>query len=247
MKRLPYHIILFLALGLIVSGACEKSGTNCFSSTGDIIRQERFLPSFDSIEMYDNVNVILTYDSVDKLVVEAGEHIIDGITTEVENGNLVIRNMNLCNWTRDFSKPVNIYISLDYLWRVYYNSAGNLTTTNTLNLDSLEIDVWGGCGTIDLDLDLYTGYFAENLGTADFLLTGKCDICYIWSGEYGPFDCGDLSTRYCFVKTQSSNDCRVRVEKILGATITSIGNIYYTGNPDSVSYTITGQGKLIPY
>lgn len=247
MKQLSINSILFLLLGSILLGGCDKSGTNCFNSTGKIIRQERQVSPFDSITMNDNVNVILTQDSVDMLVVEAGEHIINGISTEVIDRNLVIHNNNVCNWTRSFNNPINVYISLNYLWKVYYNSSGDLTSANTLDLDSLMVEVWGGCGTIDLDLDLFTGYFSENLGTVDFQLKGFCAICYIWSGEYGPFNCGDLNTAYCFLTTQSSNDCRVRVEKMLGVTINSIGNVYYTGDPDSVSATITGQGKLIRY
>jgi hypothetical protein len=247
MKRFLFNIILPLLLGLIVSGGCKKTGTNCFSNTGTIIRQERQVAPFDSIAMNDNVNVVLTMDSVNRLVVEAGEKIIDGITTEVVNGNLEIRNLNSCNWTRSYSKPINVYISLDHLWKVYYNSSGDLTSTNTLDLDSLMVVVWGGCGTIDLDVDLFTGYFSENLGTADFRLKGTCAICYIYSGEYGPFHCENLNTRYCFVTSRSSNDCWVNAEKMLGVTINSIGNVYYTGDPDSVFSSITGQGNLIRY
>jgi hypothetical protein len=247
MNKIPIYTLMLLLPATMPLTGCDKSSTNCFSSTGETIRQERTVAPFDSISMYNNVNVILTQGSSTGVIVEAGENIIDGISTEVIDRNLVIQNLNICNWTRSFNKPVNVYVNVGYLWKVYYNSSGNLTSTNTLEQDSLKIDVWGGCGTIDLDMHVSTGYFSENLGTADFRLSGVCAICYIWSGEYGPFDCDSLSTGYCFVTTQSSNDCRVRVEKTLGATISSIGNIYYTGDPDSVYYTITGQGKLIRY
>ncbi len=247
MKHVNVHTILLLMLLLFLAAGCDKSGTNCFSSTGEIVRQERILPAFDSITMNDNVNVILTYDSVSRVEVEAGKNIIDGIYTEVVDRNLVIGNHNICNWTRSYDKPINVYVSVDYLWKVYYYSSGDLRTANTLPFDSLKVEVWGGCGTIDLDVDLFTGYFIENLGTADFKLRGSCGICYIYSGEYGPFHCEDLDIGYCFVTTISSNDCWVNATRTLGATIGGIGNVYYSGNPDSVYYTITGQGKLIHY
>jgi hypothetical protein len=247
MKQRPSHILLIVFVaGFLVAG-CDKSGTNCFNSTGSVIRQERFLAPFDSIEMLDNVNVILTYDTSASVVVEAGKNIIGGITTEVVNRNLVIGNSNICNWTRSYDKPVNVYVSMNYLWKVYYNSSGNLSTTNTLPFDSLKVEVWGGCGTIDLDINVITGYFIENLGTADFILGGNCGICYIYSGEYGPFHCEDLNIAYCFVTTISSNDCWVSAERTLGATIGGIGNVYYTGIPDSIYFSITGEGKLIHY
>jgi hypothetical protein len=247
MKRLTISLLLTGAAALIFLYGCDKSGTNCFSNTGDIIRQERILPGFDSIEMNDNVNVILTHDTVSSVVVEAGQNIISGITTEVVNRNLVIHNLNMCNWTRSYDKPVNVYVSVNYLWKIYYISSGDLTTTNALPYDSLKVEVWGGCGTIDLDMDVTTGYFIENLGTADFILRGKCGICYVYSGEYGPFHCEDLDVGYFFITSISSNDCWLKAKKILGATISGIGNVYYTGQPDSVYSTITGSGRLIRY
>lgn len=247
MKPAPTYIMLMLATTLLLCGGCKKSGTNCFNSAGKIISEVRELAPFDSITMNDNVNVILTYDSINTLVVEAGENLMSGIKTEVSNRHLVIRNLNSCNWTRNYEKPINVYISVNYLWKVYYFSSGDLTTTNPLPFDSLKIEVWGGCGTINLDLDITTGHFIENLGTADFKLRGNCGICYIYSGEYGPFHCEDLDIAYCFVTTISSNDCWVKASRILGATIGGMGNVYYSGEPDSVYATITGIGKLIPY
>jgi hypothetical protein len=247
MKNLSADILLMILAILVLSAGCDKSGTNCFSSTGSVIRQERTLPQFDSITMNDNVNVILTYDSISGVAVEAGKNIIDGISTEVVDRNLIISNNNLCNWARSYEKPINIYISVNYLWKVYYNSSGDLRSTNSLPFDSLKVEVWGGCGTIDLNLDVFTGYFIENLGTADFVLSGDCGICYIYSGEYGPFHCEELNMAYCFVTTIGSNDCWVNASRTLGATIGGIGNVYYTGNPDSVYSTITGEGKLIHY
>src|SRR5512133_1312690 len=247
MKPRPFQILLIAVAIAVLSAGCDKSGTNCFNSSGPVIRQERILPAFDSIEMLDNVNVILTYDTSSSVVVEAGKNIIDGITTEVVNRNLVIGNSNICNWTRSYDKPINVYVSMNYLWKVYYNSAGDLSTTNTLPFDSLKVEVWGGCGTLDLDVNVITGYFIENLGTADIRLRGKCGICYIYSGEYGPFHCEDLDIAYCFVTTISSNDCWVNAERTLGATIGGIGNVYYTGIPDSIYFSITGEGKLIHY
>ena len=44
-----------------------------------------------------------------------------------------------------------------------------------------------------------------------------------------------------------TNDCYVNADKYLDATIRSIGNIYYTGNPDSVHVHISGPDKLIEF
>lgn len=247
MKAFPINICRLVAgLALLLSG-CGESDTNCFSGTGEIIRQERLLPAFDSVSMNDNVNVFLIHDSVPGVIVEAGNKIIDGIVTEVVDRNLIIHNLNVCNWTRDYEKPVNVYITSPYLWAVDYLSSGDLSSIGTLAYDSLKVATYGGCGTISLDLDITIGYFVQNLGTADFNLRGECGICYIYAGEYGPFHCEELNNAYCFITSVSSNHCWVTAERILGVTIDGIGNVYYSGDPDSLYYTITGTGSLIHY
>ena len=197
--------------------------------------------------MHDNVTVILTHDSSDKIVVEAGKNIISGITTEVVDRNLIIHNRNSCNWVRNYEKPINVYVSSKSLWKVWYESSGDLISKNTLSYDSIKIETWGGCGKIDLDLNIVSGYFIQNLGTSEFILSGVCGICSIYAGEYGPFLCQDLSTAYCFINHSGSNDCWVKVSTTLGATVNSIGNIYYTGNPDTLDITINGSGQVIRY
>ena len=131
--------------------------------------------------------------------------------------------------------------------KIYYLSSGNVSTTNTLKSHSLVVEVWGGAGTIDLDMDIFQGYFVIQMGTADLNLHGSCAINTIYSGDYGLFQCTNLKSRYTFVTNAGSNDCYVNSSYFLEATIGSIGNIYYTGKPDSVVTHIQGAGEVIPF
>jgi len=235
--------LLFLAM----LSACNKSGVNCVENTGTIIRQERQVTNFDSIDIRDYVNLILTQDSVKKVTVEAGENIISGITTKVVNGELRIRNTNTCNWLRSYSKPVNVYVSTYGLRKIYYIASGNVTSTNTIRGDTLSVVVEEGCGSINLALDIYQGFFVLQKGTADFNLHGHCGISSIYSGDLGFFQCKNLQTGYTFITNSGSNDIYVNVAYELGVTINSIGNIYYTGNPAKVTAKINGTGRLIAF
>jgi hypothetical protein len=237
---------LFLIVLLGWAG-CEKSGVNCINSNGKTIRQERILEDFDSIDVRDYVNLILSQDSVNKVIVESGQNIISGITTEVIDRQLIIRNINKCNWLRSYDVPVNVYVSVKNLMKIYYLSSGNITTANTLKSHYLIVEVWGGGGTIDLEMDIFQGYFVLQMGTVDLNLHGSCAINTIYSGDYGLFQCTDLKTRYTFVTNAGSNDCYVNSSYFLEATIGSIGNIYYTGKPDSVVTHIQGAGQVIPF
>jgi hypothetical protein len=247
MKRKSIYIVIFFLLLMAFLAGCGKSDENCLTSNGKTIKQSRMISDFDSIQVNDYVNLYLTQDSENKITVESGENIIDGITTDVVDRQLIISNKNKCNWLRSYNVPVNVYVSVKNLIKIYYMSSGNIYTTNTLKSSALTVEAWGGCGTIDLDLDLYQGSFILQMGTADFNLHGFCAINTIYSGDYGFFQCKDLKTRYLFITNRGSNDCYVNCSYYLDATIGSIGNIYYTGKPDSINTYIQGAGQVIPF
>ncbi|MGA3012679.1 MAG: head GIN domain-containing protein [Bacteroidales bacterium] len=245
-KPFAFAVMIIFALSSFLS-SCNKSGGDCFTSSGTIIQQIRPVTDFDTIIARENVDIILTQDSVNSIVVEAGQNIIDGIKTNITDRQLEIDNNNKCNWVRSYSKPLNVYIHVKNLRKIYYLSAGNISSTNVLNPQSFILDVWGGCGSINLSLNVIQGFIYEHLGTADITLKGHVTFNSVVSGDYGLLQLKDLTTDYTYVANSGSNDCYVSCRKYLDATIRSIGNIYYTGNPDSVHAHIYGSGEVIPF
>ena len=227
--------------------SCRKSGSDCFTSTGSVIKQARIISDFDTIIANQNVDIILTQDTVNSVVVEAGEKIIGGITTSIENRQLVINNTNTCNWVRSYDKPLNVYVHVKNLRKIWYLSAGNITSTNVLTSGFFMLDVWGGCGSIDLSLNVNQGFIYEHQGTADITIRGRAISTSIVSGDFGFLQLKDFQSAYTYVSNSGTNDCYIYAGKYLEARILSIGNIYYTGNPDTVRANITGTGQLIEF
>lgn len=246
MKKLHWLFIMPMLAILAFASSCAKEGGNCITNSGTVIRQARYVGDFDSIAVYDFVDVFIRQDTLNAVEIEAGQNIISGITTRVENRKLILRNLNECNWLRSYNKPINVHVAVKNLRGIYYESSGNVTSVNTITSPLLALDVWGGCGTIDLELNLYEGFFIQHMGTADIRLRGNCSISSIYAGDYGPVRCDELQTGYTFINNYSSNDCYVRASQYLEATIGSIGNIYYTGNPDTLKTHILGSGAVIP-
>lgn len=240
-------IVSFLVALLVAISSCNKSGADCFTSTGTVIRQSRFITDFDTIYARENVDIVLTQDSINSVVIEAGENIIDGIKTVIDDRRLEIDNTNKCNWVRSYDKPLNAYVHVKNLRKIYYLSAGNISSTNVLTPPSFMLDVWGGCGSIALSLNAVQGFIYEHLGTADITIKGRATFNSVVSGDYGLLQLKDLITDYTYVSNSGSNDCYIDCDKVLDATIQSIGSIYYTGNPDSVHVHISGTGQVIPF
>ncbi len=243
MKRL--FLILVLVSCLLVS--CKKdSGVGCFNTTGNIKTELRSIAGFNTILLRDNVNLILKKSNANSVVVEAGSNLINGIVTDVNNnGVLEIRNDNNCNWIRSFDNPVNVYLNYVDIDSIQYRSIGNITTDNVLQTDSLWIMAHEGAGVINLNIDVRTLYCALHYGTLDIILSGKSGLSYVYSASFGLINMLSLKSNFVYIDSRSSNDTYVWADIHLGATIENIGNIYYQGNPESVSFDKLGPGELI--
>jgi len=244
-KILILTALIFLAFLLIT---CSKDEGVCISSTGKVITQDRSSQPYQTVEVYDNINLILTQDSVyNKITVEAGENLINGITAKIDSGKLVLRNENSCNWLRSFEVPVNIYLTFTQLDTILFRAAGNITCTNDWTNESLSLDVIEGSGNIDLKINAFRTYIIVRYGTTSIKLNGFSQITTLISYSFGPLHAENLTSKFCYISSYSSNDIFTYSSVDLQVEIGNIGNVYYTGNPATISSNIHGEGKLIEF
>jgi hypothetical protein len=247
MNKIQIIISAFSVIVVILSG-CSKDNGVCVSSTGKTIIQDRITQPYQRIEVYDNINLFLTQDTaLNKIRVEAGENLIDGITTEIDSGRLVIRNENSCNWLRSFEVPVNVYLTFTRLDTLVFQAAGNITCTNEWTNESVSLDVIEGAGQIDLKLNAFRTYIIVKYGTTDINLSGYSQITTLISYGFGPLHAEDLTSKFTYVSSYSSNDMFVYSSVDLQVEIGNIGDVYYTGNPATISTNIYNEGRLIAY
>src|SRR5688572_25886862 len=134
MKKL---LQLFLLFSATLCSSCEKDHMgDCFKSTGDIIKESRPVSFFYAIDVEKKVDVIIRQGTPEEITVEAGENIVGGITTRIENNTLFITNENKCNWVRSYSNPVNVYVTTNRLQQIYQNGNGKITSDGVLHFDT---------------------------------------------------------------------------------------------------------------
>ncbi len=243
-RKLKYTFVFTILI--LMAGCSKDNGFDCIKSTGKVIREERAIIPYHFIELHDNINLFLTQDSViNSLDIEAGENLVEGITSNIDNGHLVLRNENKCDWLRSFDVPVNVYITFTKLDSIVFRAAGNLTFTNHWRNDSIQFDVWEGAGTIDLKLDVSKSRVYVHYGTVLVKASGTSQISFFSNKGYGPIDFLSLETNYTYMKNVSPNDCFIKVNNVLGVEIDNIGNVYYRGNPTKIDAKLSSSGKLI--
>ncbi len=240
---------LFVAIAIITTTlfSCKKSTPlDCFKSTGKITEEKRNTGTFNTVILNDNVNLHLTQGNENKITVKAGKNLIKKIVTEINNDTcLEISNLNSCNWTRNYKIPVDVYLTFKELADIEYHSTGNIDNTDTLTVDSLVLNVREGAGTINLVVDSKKIYSNIHRGTATIELSGKSLLLFVYSADFGLVDNRNLKAQHVYLRSETGNNIYVNAVQLIDATINGIGNVYYYGNPQSVSRNGTGSGKLI--
>jgi hypothetical protein len=245
MKVTIFKTIFVLLFLVVFAWSCKKDPADCFRSTGPQKTETRSLEPFSNLVIHNNLNVELCYDSINPhLTISAGENLLSGITSRIENNTLVLGNSHICNWVRSFEKPITIKLFYQRLDSIEFRSAGLLSCADTLKADSIYVSVKEGGGTIKLILNTQKSFINHEYGTADVHLYGRSEVNYIYQANYGPVIADSLYAKFNFLENFGTNLCKVYAEIQLGVTISGPGNVYYRGNP-AISLVKTGSGNLI--
>jgi Putative auto-transporter adhesin, head GIN domain len=236
-----YLLSLFALLSLW--GGCRKPG--CLGAAGHVITSERPLGTFGKLILGDNVNVILTQGAEEKMRIEAPENLVADITSSITDGILTIGNAADCRWARDPAEKINVQLFFKDLSQINYNGSGNITNTDTLRLDGLQIETSVGAGNIELTVDnKYLGaYIFEE--SAGIKLHGRALSCYTYTNARGQADMSDFTVNNMVIEYGGLADTHVHVTDTLDAIIYYKGNIRYKGDPFVKKALYYSTGKLV--
>jgi hypothetical protein len=235
--------ILYLLIMIVLFASCKKENRcDCIKRTGTIIKEERSLGGFDKIAVENNLNVFIIQDSVYKVTVEAGENIAPLIETVVQDGTLILRNKNRCNWSRSYNKPLNVYVTLPELRFVTSDGTGDIKSLNTLKTDIIDLQIKNS-GNIELTVDNHI-VLSHMHGSGDVTLHGNTEEHDISIGGTAYIYAADLQTSYTFIDKFTLGMSYIRVRDLLICKMKDKGDIYCYGNPATVQKTAEGSGQL---
>lgn len=232
-------------IGILFLLACgEKSP--CFKSTGKIITEERLIESsIRNIYLEDEIELVLTQSDNPYLSVEAGENLLPYIETIIEGDKITIRNNNTCNFLRSYKNKIQVNLSTKSLRYISYSGTENISATNTIVVDTLEIETIGvGDIIMDVDIDDMLNVF-QHEGPSDFYLSGESTNSYLYSRGKGWFYLQDLTSQSAFINHNGTGDFNLKVIDDLFIDLYSIGNVGYYGSPTNVSIGVKEGSGLI--
>jgi hypothetical protein len=233
---LTYFTFLLLFL------SCKK--TSCLENAGTKVISHRKTASFNKIDLFDNVNLIITQDSTEAIAVEAGANVLPNIITSVEKGVLTIKNSTSCNWLREPSETINVYVSVSNLNNLNYQGSGRVTSTNTIVTDTITIFSKEGAGIVNLSLNTVQTNAIIQKESPDFILHGNSDNCYAAIDSRGSINFADFEVKRMYIGYICVRNATINVTESLIAVLYHTGNIYYKGNP-LIENSYYSSGRLI--
>jgi hypothetical protein len=226
--------------------SCKASVEDCFKSTGALVLEERSLMEFDSIRLEDNVNVILIQDTLNKVIVEAGENLLPKIKTDVSNRLLVLKNENDCNWVRKLNIPVNAYVHFKDISILTNLGVANITNQDTLKIQGHAIDIRiVESGDIHLVGEFDWIYARIIVALGNLTLEGKAGGLELYADGTSIVHAENMQVNFASIETLLTGDIWVNATDQIGAKIFWQGNVYYKNSPQIVFQKETSTGKLI--
>ncbi len=188
MKRNAIAVLFFLVS--LLTASCSKVFTN-----GNPVSEHRSLGRrFETICIYNNVNVKLVNSDHQGIELTCPENLIEKVTTEVKGDSLIIKNENDYNWLRSYDYSIDMTVYYDSLREITYASIGDLRCTDSirgygeLTVDTIVID--------SITVDSITTYITsiDSHWNRSFVLrikegSGDIDLC---------FNCDVLKTVFSF-------------------------------------------------
>lgn len=227
-------------ISMVVLGACSKGQRNdCLTSLGSISSISRQVQNFTEIAVSDRVELTIVQDSAKAGLVEleGPKNLLEGISTEVENGRLYLKNNNTCNFVRSFDYELKVWVYVDDLTLLNVESIAQVFTKDTLYISKLEV-FHNALSDIDLVLSGEEVY-VRSLNSAQTTLRGKVRVLKGSIEEISNLKAFDLQCDEVLLDSHTPLNCEITAAKGIFVKLYNTGNIVYSSRPSDYSIVDT--------
>ena len=245
MKKIIYILSVFLLI------SCNKEdANNCFQTAGNIKQVEITVPQFDKITVHQRIELIITQGDEQKVIIESGGNLLNDITAEVIDSELILKDYNSCNFFRDYDLT-KVYITSPNLTTIRNASEYNVSSNGVLTYPNLYLRSSGEefeylpVGDWHLNIKNESVNIWAN-GVAVFYLKGTTNSLDIrFSDEDCRFEGENFIANQVKVRNVSSNDMLVFPVESLTGSIHSTGSVISYNKPPIVDVDVQSIGQLI--
>jgi hypothetical protein len=222
MKTSFIACMLLSFISVFVLTGCDdtvSTADNTIHGSGRVTAESRTLETCTGVTIRSVGEVYLTQSETQSIRVEADDNILSRVTTENQNGILMVglKDGSYSNTT------VRIYVSLNSIRFLSIEGAGDIEAVSPITFPVLSCII-NGAGNITLR------------GQGD-------DIACILNGA-GNFNAKLFTAKNITAILNGAGNCTATVTDKLDATVNGVGSVTYYGNPATVKTVIAGTGRI---
>jgi hypothetical protein len=239
---------LFLLIPLsFLTLTCKKGHrTDCIKNAGVETIEIRDIQPFNAIEVGQKFELELIWDTTVKPFVEITyyDKLIHGISTDVVDGVLNLKDNNVCNWVRKQAKYPKVKLTHGDFKHLNIFGSAKVFSKKPLEVTELVVS---HDGLEDAFFELNNGYSVFNsYNTGSYKLSGYARVLAVTVDDIGKFDARDLKTEDIYLFHYSLNDAHINPGRVLHAKLYNNSNVYYYSEPsEELSVETFGSGQLI--
>ena len=245
MKKIIVLIVCFICF------ACDSESTlDCFQTAGSTIEQEFTVDAFNRILVNRDISLIIK-QGPQKVIVETGENLLNDVTVEVINDQLILTDNNTCNFVRDIG-VTKIYVTTPNLSEIRCSTQLEIISDGVLNFQNLNLfsEDFGApdtfpIGDFRLQLNTTTLNIVSN-NISFFYLSGIVENLNInFANGNGRFEGRNLTAQNVSIFHRGTNDVLINPQQSITGSIVSTGDVIAFNQPAVINVEETFTGRLI--
>ncbi|MFD0976483.1 head GIN domain-containing protein [Salinimicrobium gaetbulicola] len=251
MKKLMFFNMI--AVCSLLFTACDiTDAPECTTSPGKIVQKEIVLEPFSQVAVFGKIKVYIEQSDEQQVIVQAGENLIDAVSTKVEDGKLILKDLNDCTFFQTTYEHV-IHLKVPNL--NYIENSGNrmIEGVGILNFPSVTLisnnyaknpEVYTN-GDFKFDLESKTIRVSGD-DFSNFYLSGKTGyfVAQFWAGD-GRLEARELVADSIQIFHRGTNKMILNPQNALRGEIRSTGDVISVNRPPVVVVQSFYTGKLI--
>ena len=244
--------IIYIILTVFLVACNGDNVPDCLQNAGDIVQQEIEVATFDRILVFERVQLIITQSETQKVTVETGEYLMNDVKVNVANGQLILKNENGCNLTRDYG-ITKVFVETPNLLEIRNSSGWTVRSNGALNFENLALisENFNDENVTHTDGDFDLEFHGDSLtvttnNLTNVFVSGTVNNLFVgfYSGN-GRFEGADLMAQNIEIFQRSSNDMVLNPQQSVIGEIRSTGDVILVNEPPIMDIQQFYTGELI--
>ncbi len=237
MKKTIILTLSFLAF-IVAFSACMFLGPS-IKGNGNVTTSYRDVGDFEQLKVSTGLKVILKQTDRNQVIVEADENLHDVIQSEVRGDELrLYTDQRIKNATK-----MSIIVEFKDIDELHTNAGASVSSDGILQLKNLETKSSSGSSQdLKINLDHLEGKVSSG---ANMKLAGKAQSVNLKASSGAILKAGELTADACFADASSGANIHIKATKKFEGEASSGGNIFYSGNPETVEISTSSGGNVL--